>query len=238
MRGAYILGATAGPAALAGLPGLAADVPVDPDAETARRWAVTELSDPIYHRPPSLLDLLLDWLRDQLDRISEAATGLDPLGAGLIIGSLLLVVVVIALIVAGPVRRARAARRASVEVFGADTRSAADLRASADQLAAEGRWGDAVLDRFRALLRSLEDRALLDERPGRTAHEASVESARLLPGCGDDLHAAGRLFDDVCYGHAVATADDDAWLRSVDQRVAATRPEASAAVPVDTTGPS
>lgn len=206
---------------LAAAPG---EVPIEPDGPTGRRWAREELSDPIYSEQPSLLDRLIEWVLDQLDRLSGAAAGLDVRTAVIVLGSLLLLAAVIALVVTGPVRRARASRAGSAEVFGDDTRSTAELRASADRLAGEGRWSEAVLDRFRAVLRSLEDRALLDDRPGRTAHEATDEAAARLPACRTDLVRAGRLFDDVCYGHQGATADDDAWLRELDQRVGATRP--------------
>src|SRR5699024_1466294 len=107
-------------------------------------------------------------------------------------------------------------RRSSTDVFGDDVRSAAELRASADSLAGQGLWSQAVHDRFRAVLRSLEDRTLLDDRPGRTAHEASELAGLRLPTCAQDLHRAGRLFDDVCYGHLTATAEDDAWMRALD----------------------
>ncbi|MCU1432587.1 MAG: hypothetical protein JWP95_1692 [Actinotalea sp.] len=204
--------------------GVLSEVPVDPDADTARRWADTELADPIYHQQPSLLERAITWLMEQLARMDTGIAALDPRAAALVVVGLLVVGGGIALLVAGPLRRAQRARRSSVDVFGDDLRTAAQLRASADALAAQGDWAGAVLDRFRAVLRSLEERALLDERPGRTAHEAAEEAALRLPTCADDLRRAGRLFDDVCYGDAAPTADDDAWLRQVDDRVAATRP--------------
>lgn len=211
--------------------GLRSSVPVDPDAETARRWAVEELARPEYNERPNLGQLALEWARDQLARLIEAFSGADPRAAWVTVVVVLVVVGLVALLVAGPVRRARARSRGSAEVFGDDVRTTAELRASADRLAAEGRWAEAVLDRFRAVLRSLEDRALLDDRPGRTAHEAAEQAAGRLPTCADDLRRAGRLFDDVCYGHLDAGPDDDAWLREVDQRVTAARPDtASVAV--------
>jgi len=134
------------------------------------------------------------------------------------------------LAVAGPVRRARQ-QRESAEVFADDDRTAAEMRAAADAFAAAGRWNEATLDRFRAILRSLEERAVLEERPGWTADEASAVAASVLPPCADDLRAASRLFDDVCYGDRTAGPDDDAWLRDVDRRVQDARPVAAATVP-------
>lgn len=210
-----------------------ADVPVVPDADEARRWAVAELANPIYHRRPSIWQTVWDWF---LERLAEAQSALSGLSAGtvaLVVAALVALVVVIALIVTGPVRTARRGSRGSEEVFVDDERTAAELRASADALAAQGRWSHAVLDRYRAVVRSLEERALLDPRPGRTAHEAAIEAAALLPTCAGDLDRASRLFDDVCYGDIAAGSEDDAAMREIDTLVLATRPDRTArSVPV------
>ncbi len=216
---------------LAGLvPGLAADVPVVPDADTARGWAREELADPIYRQRPSLLNQALNWIMDQLDALFDAAGDVDVRLAAVVLFVLVVVGVGVVLAVAGPVRRARR-QRESAQVFADDDRTAAQMRASADAFAAAGRWNEATLDRFRAILRSLEERAVLDERPGWTADEASAVAASVLPPCADDLRTASRLFDDVCYGDRAAGPDDDAWLRGVDQRVQDARPVAAAALP-------
>jgi hypothetical protein len=200
------------------------EVPVEPDAPTARRWAEIELSDPVYQDRPNLLETVLRWLGERFADLQVTATDVDPRTAAVVVSLVVAVAVVVALLVAGPVRRARREQRASVDVFGDDTRTAAELRASADALAAAGDWSGAVLDRFRAVLRSLEERVVLEDRPGRTAHEAAQEAGDRLPGCAADLTDAARLFDDVCYGDALAEAADDAALRDLDHRVAAERP--------------
>lgn len=209
-----------------------ADVPVDPDSATARRWAREELADPVYHQQESLLARVIAWLRDRLAEAQNSLAGLDVRMAAAVVTTIVVVAVVVVLLVAGPVRRARRVRE-SVEVFVDDERSAAELRAAADAAAAAGRWTEAVLDRFRSLLRGLEERAVLAERPGWTADEATAEASALLPSCEADLRRASRLFDDVCYGDRPATAADDAWLRDVDRHVTATRPERPAAAPSD-----
>lgn len=213
-----------GPGALLDVSTRVTGVPVVPDAETARRWAHQELADPIYHQRPNLVQIVWEWVLRQLAEIRASAASLDALGLTVVAVTVLLAVVVIALLVAGPVRRARIARRAPVAVLGDDVRSAAELRASADALAGQERWSEAVLDRFRAMIRSLEDRAILDDRPGRTAHEAADLAAVRLPSCGTGLTDAARLFDAVCYGDVAAGPDDDARLRELDARLAATRP--------------
>ena len=63
---------------------------------------------------------------------------------------------------------------------------------------------------MRAIVRSLEERTLLDPRPGRTADEAAAEAGRPLPRHADRLRAAARTFDDVTYGGR--TADEAAYL--------------------------
>ena len=205
------------------LPAWVRDVPVDPDAAEAARWAEAELADPIYHQRQSLLERAIAWILEQIRDSRVVLTGVDPRAAAIVVAALVVIGGLIALLIAGPVARARAAHR-SADVFGTDRRTAAELRASADDLAARGLWTEAALDRFRAMLRSLEERALLDERPGRTAHEAAYEVAGRIPSSAADLHRAGRLFDDLCYGDAVASAEDDTWLRQVDDRLAASRP--------------
>lgn len=199
------------------------DVPVDPDADTAREWARAELADPVYHEGESLLDRIIDWFMDLLSDAQNAAGNVDVRTASVLLVVVLVVAAAVVLFYTGPVRRARRAR-ASAEVFEDDARSAAEMRASADGFAAQGRWSEAVLDRFRAILRSLEERAVLAERPGWTADEATAEAGQALPGCAPDLRRASRLFDDVRYGDRTGRAEDDAWLRGVDDAVRAARP--------------
>ncbi|RYV50186.1 DUF4129 domain-containing protein [Pengzhenrongella frigida] len=201
------------------------EVPVVPDASTARRWATEELADPVYHRGKSLLSRFLDWVLSLFDGASVPMLGLSPGVVAALVVALALVVVAVAFWIAGPVRLARRAG-GSVVVLGNDTRTATDLRAAADASAARGDWSAAVLDRFRAIVRSLEERTLLDEWPGRTAHEAAEAGAVRLPSHTSELRRAGRTFDEVCYGKVAAGPDTDAWLRALDGALAATRPVA------------
>ena len=79
--------------------------PVTPDAPTAHRWAVEELSDPAYHQSENLLVRLLRWLLQQFQGLP--ALGVSPALAALLVVGGLTVVVLVALWVAGPVRRSR-----------------------------------------------------------------------------------------------------------------------------------
>jgi len=80
------------------------------------------------------------------------------------------------------------------------------------------------MDRFRAVVRSLEERVVLDVRPGRTADEAAAVAGVRFPAEAEALRRGARLFDDVCYGDVPAGPDDDARLRDLDQRLRALRP--------------
>ncbi len=202
--------------------------PVLPDAPTARRWAVEELADPAYHRQESLLLRLVRWIVEQFNGLP--ALGVDPQVAALVVVGVLAVGVAIALWIAGPVRRSRRVGARSVLAHD-DRRSAAQLRAAADAAAAVGDWSRAVAERFRAVVRDLEERAVLDERPGRTALEVAGEAGTVLPEVAADLRGAAEAFDDVVYGERAAGPAQDAALRAVDQRVRAAR-RATTALPV------
>lgn len=200
---------------------LVAGVPVEPDAATARRWVREEMLDPAYHRQESLLQRALDWIAEQLDGVP--ALGLSGGTALLVVVVVVAVVVLVALRVAGPARLAARARRTAV-LHADDRRTAAQLRAAADDAAAAGRWDAAVADRYRAVVRHLEERGVLDERPGRTAHEAARVAGAALPAQAVALRHGGDLFDDVVYGGRSASRDDDDAVRALDADVRAARP--------------
>ncbi|MCX5412156.1 DUF4129 domain-containing protein [Streptomyces sp. NBC_00059] len=204
--------------------GAGEDIPVDIPRVPAREAAEDELSDPMYHEhDPNLLerglDRFWDWVGDLMNGAAGAAPG-GPLG---------LVVIILAVIGLGaalwwrlgtPQRTVHSAET----LFGGTALSAAGHRDAAAAHAEAHRWTEAVQERMRALVRSLEDRAVLDPRPGRTADEAAAEAGRLLPAHADRLRAAARVFDDVTYGGR--TADENAYLSlcTLDQDLEAAKP--------------
>lgn len=211
----------AGPARL-GLPlGVRGDVPVTPDADTARQWLREELLDPVYVDQPSLLSRFLDWLTSLFAEVR--VLDVNPLAASIGIVLLVLVVAGVAYFVAGPVRLSRRAGP-SAAVFDDDERTAKDLRAAADVAASAGDWATAVVERYRAVVRSLEERVILDPRPGRTAHEAASDAAGRLPTLAEQLAAGARLFDDVRYGKVSVGPAADQALRELDASTLATTP--------------
>ena len=200
-------------------------VPVEPDAEEARRWAEEELSRSVYNEEPGLLGRLWRWLGDQLQRLLEIDASAPANLVPVIVVVGVLVLLVLALYLAGPVRRRRRTAEArSHTLFDDADATSGSLTDAADGAAARGDWSLAVLMRFRAIIRSLDERTVLDDRPGLTAHEAGVAAASRLPTCAAGLAWAARLFDDVCYGSARPGPDEDARMRALAHEVAATRP--------------
>jgi hypothetical protein len=193
------------------------DIPVTPDAETARQWAADELAKAAYQphsdSPPEKAQ---SWIADFLNSLDNLWSGLGAGGAALAILVIALVVAAVVFAVVGPMRRARRRAREHL-VFEDDTRDAATMRASAEQAAERGLWRLAVLERYRGVIRSLEERDLIPERPGMTAHEAAEQTARRFP---DVRHLVGYcsdVFDGVRYGHSEATSEDYDKMVSLDR---------------------
>lgn len=206
-----------------GISAVARAIPVDPDAPTARRWLQEELTDPVYHQGPGLIERIMSWIQEFLGRLLAAGQGVGGLWLAVIVMAVVALVAGIALYVAGPVRRARRAQR-SAEVLGTDVRTADQLRADSRAHADAGRWDEAVLDRFRAIVRALEERAAIDERPGRTADETAREAQARFPAQAGGLDRAAGLFDDVYYGDRAAGPEAYHALAELDGSVRETRP--------------
>lgn len=218
MTGAGGMTAAQSPAEAAG------DVPVDIPRVPAREAAEDELSKPMYHEnDPNLLQRGLnsfwDWVGSLLDGASGAAPG-GPFG-----------LVVIALIVVGlaaalrwRLGTPRRTVRSADALFEGGTRGSDEHRTAAEAHAEAHRWTEAVQERMRAVVRSLEERAVLDPRPGRTADEAATEAGRPLPGQAARLRAAARVFDDVTYGGRSADQQAYLTLRSLDLDLEDTKP--------------
>jgi hypothetical protein len=202
------------------------DVPVVPDRDTAREWLTSELQRPEYAERESLLSRLIGWVLDWLNGIDWPDTSMSGSQLGLAIAVIVLVVLLIAWLVAGPVRLGRN-RTGSAEVLDTDdVRTAAQMRAAADAAAAAQDWRTAAVERFRAVVRSLEERVVIEPRPGRTAQEAAADAGVRVPAQAAGLRSGADLFDGVEYGDRVATAADDADLRALDAEIAAARPVA------------
>jgi hypothetical protein len=203
----------------------AAGAPLTPSREQARGWAQRELADPAYTRArPGLLQRAVRWVLDRLAELRLSADVLPDARTGAVLLVLVAVLVVAVVLLRAGRLRGPGRIAGSAPVFGGGSLSAAAHRGRADEAAARGDWAGAVRERFRALVRGLEERTVLDERPGRTADEAAAEAARALPGQAAELAAAARLFDEVTYGGRPAGPEHDARLRALDAAVATAQP--------------
>ncbi|MFI1177733.1 DUF4129 domain-containing protein [Streptomyces melanogenes] len=218
----------------------AGEPPVDTPRLPAREAARRELTKPRYHEnDPNLLERALNRFWDWVGGLFDAASGAAPGGA---LGLVAIAVFALALIAALWWRLGTPKRAVSTvgTVFDDRPRSAAEHRATAEAHATAGRWTQAVQERMRAIVRSLEERALLDPRPGRTADEAAAEAGRPLPGHADRLRTAAREFDDVTYGGRTANESAYHRLRDLDTDLERTKPDLSALAQrptVDATAP-
>ncbi|KOU29627.1 hypothetical protein ADK52_05665, partial [Streptomyces sp. WM6372] len=179
--------------------------PVTTPRDPAREAAERELSKPLYHQDdPGLLQRALDRFWEWVGNLFDHASGATPGGTLGLVAIAALVILGIAALwwrLGSPRRTATG----TTGVFDDALRSAADHRTAADAHATAGRWTEAVQERMRAVVRSLEERTLLDPRPGRTADEAAAEAAAALPDHAEALRTAARTFDDVPYGARPAT---------------------------------
>lgn len=206
---------------------LAASVPVDPDAPTARQWLEDELARPEYHEGPSLLERFLSWIAEKFAALLEVGGDVSPVLLVTLV-AIVVAVVAAAVWVAGPARL-RAKRLGPGAVAAADdARTAAQMREASLTAAARGDLAEAVVERFRAVVRAAEERVVLTELPGRTADEAATELGAAFPAAAARVRSAARLFDDTLYGERPATEQHLAALVALDDELAETRPLPSA----------
>jgi hypothetical protein len=189
----------------------------------ARDLARRELARSIYR--PSLLSR---WWHDIVRWLSSV---LYPTHAGepnwLAVGVLAVVVVLAALAAFYWLGAPSASRRNHAEpVISSRMRTAADYRRAAEQLAASGKYQEAIAELVRAIAADLEAREILLAKPARTADELAAEAALAFPAETGELAAAARLFDEVRYGGRPGSQAGYAEVQSLDSRLAAAAPEA------------
>jgi hypothetical protein len=185
----------------------------------AQRAAHDELSKSIYHRhhDPLVVRALKavgHWLSSAFGGVSTTS------GGGLWLALLVLAGLAAVLVIwrrVGPLRRSAAA--SGVVLPTGRSLTAAEHRALADAAAARGDHETAVLESMRAVVRALEERGVIEPRPGRTAVEVAREGGEGMPTATPVLLAAARTFDDVVYGGASAGPHEVDTLRAADRAV-------------------
>ncbi|MFD6106555.1 DUF4129 domain-containing protein [Nocardia salmonicida] len=96
--------------------------------------------------------------------------------------------------------------------------AAAEHRAAAENAASRSDYDRALRERFRAVLRGLEQDGSLPVRRSRTAQETADDATTALPlEQSTELHPAARSFDEVVYGGRAATEDEYRRLEYADR---------------------
>lgn len=192
---------------------------VDIDRDAAHDAALRELSKPIYPNA-SLTERFFDWIDELLYRIMVEGASI-PGGWFTITVLLIILVIAAAVAVRVAMRTMRTNRGRSAALFDTHELTSAEHRATAEQYAAQGDWAAAIRHRLRAVARHLEETAILDPVPGRTATELARDAAAAVPDLAAELRRAAVTFNDVTYGERPGTetayrtiADLDDHLRS------------------------
>jgi hypothetical protein len=106
-------------------------------------------------------------------------------------------------------------------LFGSHGMSSAEYRDTAQRCAARGDWAAAIKHRVRAVARHLEETAVLNPVPGRTATELARDAGQAIPGLSSELLRAASAFNDVSYGGLPGTEPTYRAVADLDDRLLA-----------------
>ena len=175
-------------------------VPVDPDADEARRLLLDELSKAEYREAqPTWFDRLATAIGDWLQSLTVGSAG-GPPGIGMLIVILLVVVALVVAFLVFGLPRLTTKSRVTGSLFGDDdARDAVAIRRAAESAAGRGDFALAITEMFRATARGLAERTVLSTTPGTTAHDFAQRAASAFPDFDDALRDAAVAFDEVRY---------------------------------------
>ncbi|MEU2090546.1 DUF4129 domain-containing protein [Nocardia beijingensis] len=112
--------------------------------------------------------------------------------------------------------------------------AAAEHRAAAETAARQRDFDRALRERFRAVLRGLEQGGVLEVRRSRTARETADDVTIALPlETATEIQPAARSFDEVVYGGRRATEDEYRRLEYADRFSASAPPPAPEPVEIE-----
>lgn len=176
------------------------EVPVTPDADTAREWARDELSKPEYaSQGTSWFERFLEWVEELFNSVESLGGNLGPLWTFVLVALAVAIVGVVVWLVLGPLRRSRR-RRVQGGMLDDDERSAQQMRDAALAAQKNQDWDTAAMEWYRASVRSMEERGRLADSPGATAHEAAQLIAEAAPAVASDAAQSAHYFDVARYG--------------------------------------
>ena len=195
--------------------------PLAPSPDDARGALRRELLDPQYY-DQDLLQRILDWLQRRIDGTVEGASSLPALTWLAITAVVVGLTISLGLLLS---RARRSARRSddTKAVLTREVVTAAALRSRAEQALAAGRFGDAVVDGFRAVAVAQVERGRLDDAPGSTAHEVAVALVTQYPTEARAVESAARHFDAVMYGDQAADRHEAEAVLALDGRLRSLR---------------
>lgn len=190
---------------------------IDIDRDAAHEAAQRELAKPIYPKA-SLTERIIGWFDELLYKLMVEGSSVP---GGWFTISVLLILLVIAVVVAVRIARRtmRTNRGGDHALFEGHQLSAAEHRATAEQSAAVGNWAAAIRHRLRAVARQLEESAVLDPVPGRTATELARDAGKAVPNLAAELLQAADTFNDVTYGERPGTEPGYRMIAELDDHL-------------------
>jgi hypothetical protein len=203
---------------------------LSPTPAQARSWLTQELHSSDYHG--AWLDSLGRWISDLMAKILQDASHVAGLSSAIAV-LIALAVITVLVWVLPKVRRERVVAPTDMAVLADQRITPGQYRDLAAQALREGRYDDAVLEAFRAIAKDMSDRGVIDDAPGRTAHEVSLALTSPFPDHADRLVRAANLFDSVRYGQRRPSPSQAGQVRDLDAELARTRPLLSMSSPAE-----
>lgn len=200
--------------------------PLAPDRDEARQWAERVLSDPAYAAAePNFIDRIARAVVDFFENLfMTRLSGEWGPAFAVVVAIIVAVLIVAGVLIWGRPRAAARARRAPALFGETEGRTAAELRRDAADAAARDEWDEAIVLRFRALVRGLEERTLVDVAAGTTVHGFARTAALAFPAEAQRMDAAATAFDDVRYLRRPGTDEIYRVVSQLDDDLAGTRP--------------
>lgn len=205
-----------------------------PDPDEAQDLIEKELSDPRYSKAePTWWDKLVSSV------VNFFVDAFDPSGinsASQVLIWLVVVVIVVlgvlAILVWGRPRLSLTSRATPDALFGEDdARTAAQLRADAEESARSSDWDRAVVLRVRALARGLLERGIVILAPGATVQQFALEASRSFPSYQAQVAETARVFDLVRYVRMKAGSAQYHGIAELDDTLVRERPAHLSEIP-------